>query len=358
MYKPIAIVLFFFIFTYNINAQITAYKLSNKGTTITGNEKKIANPKPGKFIQDKMYSTIDILEYDFLNLKIESMKDSMQTITDSIAADNINQKLTSEERENLKKQVKGFNTKIVQTSSLADSFYRAYIKDYIQYRNRNLFLGPTRAKAFFEMAYENNPDFFKPLSNAGLSFGTNTSALYSEIVSGNMALFRVSLGTMVSKSGNDDPQEEKQEEAYQRLVSYGGNTVLTFEYPYAYIHSDDNRYNLIGRLLIKGTADFPAFGTNSDSWAGSLSYGFDLYGDATLSNQKLRFFGNFGLARFHSTDVFKTNLGIDNANFMFGQLTLGLVFLNNFKLSFVVSTFSNENTLRNKKVVAGGQVLR
>lgn len=303
-------------------------------------------------------ATNEIIDHLYLKEKIKLMSDTIKLYQQKLFDDNGTLVLTLEEREELKQKINVLEDSIGSKMYKADSLLSVYEKEYIQYRNLNMFLTPREAKAFFTMAYDDTPDFFKPLSNAGLSFGTNTGALYSEIVSGNLALFRVTLGTMVSKSGNDDPDKEKQEEAYQRLVSYGGNTVLSFEYPFAYIHSNDNRYNVIGRAMMKGTADFPAFGTTSESWAGSLSYGLDVYADATLRNRKLRFFGNFNYSRFHGTDVFKTNLGTANVNFNFGQLTLGLVFLDNFKLSFVVSTFSNESALKNKKVVAGGQVLR
>jgi hypothetical protein len=56
--------------------------------------------------------------------------------------------------------------------------------------------------------------------------------------------------------------------------------------------------------------------------------------------------------------VFKDNLGLSQYNFNFGQITFGMVFLDNFKLSFVVSTISNDAILKNKNVIASGQVLR
>jgi hypothetical protein len=163
---------------------------------------------------------------------------------------------------------------------------------------------------------------------------------------------------MVSNSESQDKNEEKKEEAYQRLVNYGGNTVLNFEYPLAYLHSYNNQYNFISRFISKGTADFPAFGTNTEEWAGSGALGLDFYGDASLSNNDLRFFFNFNVNKIYGTDVFKSNLAIDNNDFTFGQLSLGLVFLENFKISFIISTLSSEKSLRNRNVVAGGQVLR
>ncbi|POY38594.1 hypothetical protein C3K47_04145 [Solitalea longa] len=142
------------------------------------------------------------------------------------------------------------------------------------------------------------------------------------------------------------------------MIAYGGNTVLNIEYPLMYAHSSNNQYNLISRLITKGAADLPAFGTNTEKWAGRGSFGLDFYADAATSNNSLRFFFNLSASKIYGTEVFQENLGTEKSNFTFGQLTLGLIFLENFKISFVVSTFSSEAELRNKNIVAGGQVLR
>lgn len=91
---------------------------------------------------------------------------------------------------------------------------------------------------------------------------------------------------------------------------------------------------------------------------GSGLFGLDFYADAATSNNSLRFFVNLNASKIYGTDVFRDNLGTENTNFTFGQLTMGLIFLENFKISFVVSTFSSESELRNRNIVAGGQVLR
>ena len=237
--------------------------------------------------------------------------------------------------------------------------YYLYTKDYLGFKKSTILgFGPVRSKAFFDILYDNEGKRFKALGNSGVNFGNNTGSIYSELVSGNLGLFRVSLGSMISSNNSTDENEAKNEEAYQRLVTYGGNTVLNLEYPLAYIHSSNNQYNFISRLIAKGTADLPAFGTTTEDWAGSGSIGVDFYGDASLSNNSLRFFFNFNINQIYGTDIYKDNLGINENNFNFGQLSLGFIFLENFKVSFIVTTFSSEESLRNRNVVAGGQVLR
>jgi hypothetical protein len=161
---------------------------------------------------------------------------------------------------------------------------------------------------------------------------------------------------MVASSSSTDSLKPKQEEAFQRLTTYGGNTVLKLEYPLLYAHSKNNQAILLSRLIAKGTADFPAFGTTSESWAGSASLGIDLYADIATSNNKIRFFTNFNWNGYYGTNTFEKNLNINNNKFYFGQLKFGLTF-NNVSLSFIVATFSSESALENKNVIAGGQIL-
>ncbi|RYY89309.1 MAG: hypothetical protein EOO15_06525 [Chitinophagaceae bacterium] len=244
-----------------------------------------------------------------------------------------------------------------------DSLYEEYVKDFLRQKRVTIGFGPVRSRAFFNIVYGSTGHTFRGLTNAGISVGNNSGALYSEIVNGNLGLFRVSFGTMVANAKNDNVEEEKEQEAYQRLVNFGGNTVLNFEYPIAYLHSSTSQYNLIARSISKGAGDIPAFGTNTDKFAGSLSTGLDFYGDASVRAEAgkkpaLTFFFNANINVYTGTDVFRDNLGLSDRNFLFGQASLGLIFLESFKLSFIVTTFSSQPNLRNRNLVASGQVLR
>ena len=258
------------------------------------------------------------------------------------------------------KAIKALENEIGSINDKTDSLFYLYTRDYMQYKNATvLSFGRLRSRAFFDMLYGGGEGKqFKALGNAGINFGTNAASIYSELVSGNLGTFRISLGSMISSSNNKDLAASKKEEAFQRLVTYGGNTVLTTEYPLAYLHSNDNRSNFIARLMTKGTSDLPIFGTNTESFAGSGSIGTDFYADAATSNNAIRFFANANVNGIYGTDVFRNNLGISSNYFAFGQASLGIVFLDNFKISFIVYTFSTEEVLRNRNIVAGGQILR
>ncbi|MBB5634874.1 hypothetical protein HDE68_000759 [Pedobacter cryoconitis] len=335
---------------------------------------QIKQQDPNKFIitlkdinsdstkKEDVYETLDIIQYNY-KTTIKKQKNE--------ARNNILHDLYTNSRQSNKKllfpdslikrksdSVILLGKQIVKLQVTTDSLYYLYVKDLMSFKSTNFGFGSLRSRAFFDLIYGNDGKRFNALGNAGVNFGNNTGSVYSEIVNGNLGLFRVSLGTMISNTGKETDADAKKEEAYQRLVTSGGNTVLNFEYPLAYLHSKNNQYNLISRLITRGTADFPEFGTKTEKWAGSGSFGLDLYADATTSNNNLRFFCNFNASKIYGTDVFKDNLGINKSNFTFGQLSLGLVFLQNFKISFIVATFSSEKGLQNRHIIAGGQVLR
>jgi len=344
----------------SLNAQVTGFKILNKTSSI--NEADSIKITRNGFTEN-VFKTIEIIEFNYLKITkteketvLVNLKDELYN--NSIGADNkppfnpTTIKAKSDSIRSLRQEIK-----IITTQQ--DSLYFLYTKDYLNFKRINILkFGPIRSRAFFDMLYGDEGKRFKALGNAGINFGSNTASIYSELVSGNLGLLRVSLGSMISSNSNDSLPEGKKEEAYQRLVSYGGNTVLNFEYPLMYLHFRNNQYNLISRLVAKGTSDLPAFGTSTEKWAGSGSFGIDFYGDASLSNNQLRFFFNFNANKIYGTDVYRDNLGIANSNFTFGQLSLGLVFLENFKISFIIATFSSEESLRNKNIVVGGQVLR
>lgn len=323
------------------------------------NATKVAIVKSDRSTEN-VYKTLNIIQYNYLDARKDSINTALTSLTDALYNDSraTPPTFSASKVATMSGTIRSLQELRAEIQHKQDSFYHEYVKEIIRYRNYIAFPGTQRAQAFFDVAFGTKSQQFRALNNAGISFGNNSGSLYSEIVSGTLTAMRVSLGAMVANSQKDNDTAEKNEEAYQRLVNYGGNTVLTLEYPWLYAHSNNNQFNLLSRVLLKGTGDLPAFGTNTDSWAGSAALGIDLYADAATSNGEIKFFCNLNMNKIYGTETFKENLGIDKANFSFGQLTVGLIFMQNFKISFVISTFSSEESLRNRKVVAGGQVLR
>lgn len=352
--------MFILVGSTTLKAQVVGFKILNQTSTIKSSEKTEIQFKDET---EKVFRTLEIIQYNYLNkekVNIDTIVSKLENelYKNSIGADN----LETYDQDIIRKktnEIKRLRTEITSIEAKQDSLYFIYTRDYLKYNHSNILnFGKLRSEAFFDMLYSDEGKRFKALGNAGIYFGENSASIFSELISGNLGLFRVSFGSMISNSKSDSSEVKKNEQAYQRLVSYGGNTVLNLEYPLIYVHSRNNQYNLITRLIAKGAADLPAFGTSTEEWAGSGSFGLDIYGDASMSNNQLRFFFNLNAHQIYGTDVYRSNLGISNANFAFGQLSLGLVFLENFKISFIISTFSSESNLENRNIIAGGQVLR
>ncbi|WP_452223228.1 hypothetical protein [Lacinutrix chionoecetis] len=345
--------------TYSISAQnVPSFKITD-------------NPTEGKiFIADSItkengrtvldhYETLSNIRMKRLVTAKTEQQDSYKEALSKLSQNASNQlDLTDSEMKALEKTLKKTKDSISKLTPKIDSLSNEYVKEYLQYTpSTYLTFGPKRARAVFDILYDNGGKRFKILNNTGFNIGNNTGSIYSELVSGNLSVLRVSLGTMISSSSTDSLAVAKEEEAYQRLVTNGGNTVLSFEYPLAYIHSRNNQFNFVSRITARGTADFPEFGTTTEDFAGSAAIGINFYGDAALTNNKLRFFGTFNYSQIYGTNEFNNNLGIESSDFSFGQLTLGLVFNGNIKLSFIITTLSSEASLENRNVIAGGQIL-
>lgn len=312
---------------------------------------------------DNIFKTRNNIMYNYELKIIEGKEKTLKREKDDLYANSI------QESDSTRYTIEAINKKLDSIEKLQfelkehyavrDSLYNLYVREYVDYKKVFVLnFGSKRSKAFFDILYDSKGKQFKPLATSGLTFGNQAGSIFSELVSGNLGVFRVSLGTMVSNSSGENSSEEENEEAYQRLVSYGGNTVLNLEYPLAYLHSQNKKINLISRLLIKGTADLPAFGTETESWAGSGSIGIDLYVDAAVDNDDLSFFIYANTRGIFGTSEFRENLGLVNGNFSFTQLSVGFTFLENFKVSFLVATLSSEKSLRHKNVVVGGQVMK
>jgi hypothetical protein len=337
--------------------------LEDKGNDKPKSEKDAKTPAKAQKKVENVFRTPEIIAYKYHErsrlTKLEKLEKMRSDLYANAEGSDQKKQFPKDTIAKKLQNIKTLEREIGQLNDQTDSLYYLYTKDVMQYKNASILnFGPLRSRAFFDMLYGNEGKQFKALGNAGINFGTNSASIYSELVSGNLGVARISLGTMITSSNGKDPLFSKQEEAYQRLVTYGGNTVLTAEYPLAYIHSNDNRMNFISRFIVKGSSDLPVFGTNTERFAGSGSLGTDFYADAATGNNALRFFANINATANYGTDIFQQNLGIKSPYFGFGQASLGLVFLDNFKISFIVYTFSTEEVLRNRNVIAGGQILR
>ncbi|PPK83794.1 hypothetical protein CLV84_4340 [Neolewinella xylanilytica] len=301
--------------------------------------------------EDDNYHTANWYLYSLQLKKVEELQATIDKINEDISKETDIDKIPVHV-----KKLEAEEQKHSEAVSTSQDYYIEYVKDYLEYDNWVMVFGQARSRALFEIIYnDDSENRFNLLTNTGLNIGQSTGSVYSELVSGQLSAFRIGLGVMVA-STNAEEENAQEQEAFQRLSTYGGNTVLSFDYPLIYGHLPKNQGVLLTRFILKGNADFPEFGTTSDKWAGSVSYGLDVYADISTSNNAIRFFGNINMSKYHGSGQFRDNLGVNNTDFSFGQLKVGLMF-NNVSLSFVVSTFSSEEGLRNRNVIAGGQIV-
>jgi len=342
-------------------SQTSGIKIINSTQEINADSTQVSITLNGK--SKKVFITPEIILFNYNANDIKTFSSEKKTIEDDLYNNSVDSIIANRYDEPTIKsklaRMMVIQSEINTLNKKQESLYSIYTKDHLQNRRANfLYFGAKRSRALFDIIYDNTSGRrFQVLNNTGFTFGDNTGSFYSELVSGNLGFFRVSLGSMISSNSSNDRETGQKEEAFQRLSTYGGNTVLTFEYPLAYFHSRNNQFNLISRFIAKGSADFPEFGTATDEFAGSASLGLDFYADASLSNNSLRFFMNFKINEIFGTDTYQENLGIKNSNFSFGQFTLGLIVAKNLKLSFVLNSFSSEVSLNNRTVTLGGQIL-
>ncbi len=348
--------------SFSLLAQVASFKIIERQSAIAemvaDNRDTTANSKIKVTIKGKegnYYKTVSMSNYLYIGEK----KDTLVAQRKRLLAELYTNVDSEEVRVAKIKKIDTLDYKIIQMQKEQKSLYNAYTVDYLLYKKVNIFnFGFSRATAFYDIVYNNENTNFRVLNSAGLNFGNNTGSVYSELASGNLGVFRVNLAAMAANNSNPDPAASKVEEAFQRLQTNGGNLVMNMEYPLAYLHSRNNKVNFLTRFILRGSADFPEFGTNTDDFAGSVAAGLDLYGEAPLSNNALSFFFNLNVNQYYGSNTFIDNLGISSTNFTFGQLTLGIVVSDNLKLSFIVGSFSSEESLRNGNVTIGGQVLK
>lgn len=341
-----------------VKAQTPGFKLKNLVSTIPVNSTPSKDAK--NFTTDDIYQTADIAHWEFLKSNKEKLAKEKSDLTAELI--NLSETKPAEyetKRKEKKDRIEVLKKELATIETRIDSVYRLYVIDYLQYKNCNfLRFGPERSSAFYDILYGEDNRQFRLLANTGINFGTDNGSIYSEIVGGHIGIFRMSLGAMLTKSAQADTAKAKKDEAIQRLTTLGGNTVLKFEYPLAYLHTNNSQYNFISRLIFRGNGDLPAFGTASKDFASSGSVGIDLYADASTDHNEARFFANFNVYQFIASDALMSNLKVTTRDFAFGQLSVGVVILTNVKISFVVATLSSQKALKNASVIGGAGYIR
>lgn len=228
-----------------------------------------------------------------------------------------------------------------------------------------LFPSFTKKEKTFEFLYsKDNDKSFYFANNASLQVNNSGVIVQSELVSAYLGFTRVSFGTTVSNSNEEDSEEENtttptdKTQAFQRLLTGGGNTYLKFELPLFLGMDQKNLFlaylNASGRISL----DISEFSNDVDTTTGNGSLNSNLYVSLATDENEFDFFFNVNYGYFFGHKDFYERLEIeDQKAFWFGELTAGVTIQQNLRFAVTFNTFSSEENLRSGNVLVGAQIL-
>lgn len=258
----------------------------------------------------------------------------------------------------LKEEIKNIELQYDLYEDICDSLIIKKEEEHVSSNYVVYNFSPTRSKAFFNMIYDGKGKMLNTVNSAGINFGNKTGSIYSEVASGNFGLIRATIGTMLTNSSKTDSVVVKEETAYQKLASMGGNVVLNLEHPVLFLNSKGSLYTMIVRAIGKGTTDIPAFENQTTGFAGSVQGGLDVYGHVASDNGQIRAYSSISFSIVKGSKEFHDNLDIARKRLFFGQITAGVVLLDRIRVSFSLLSFGSDASIRNKKVIIGGQFVK
>jgi hypothetical protein len=258
---------------------------------------------------------------------------------------------------------------ILKVSSLPErAIYNARLKHY-----REIYHGltiqdrvfiptlcrPVLSKIYYEMMYSDSSTVgeLSLLNSSSFTLGNNSGSVFIETISDNFGPVRARFGNMITASSADSAGKQTKDIAIQKLMSNGGNVLLSFDFPLIWVHSRNQKFNYVCNATFGGAADFPVFGTTTPDWAGNIFYGLNMVALYQSDKKKVGLIADYNLVRHDGNQIYKDNLGV-KSTFFYGQATLGVIINNTFKLSFALPNLTNIKSFRNTKTTAGGQLMK
>jgi len=300
--------------------------------------------------------------YWYNNLSDDYIIAESQYIRDSIYLQElISQKMALIEESDyshLEKNLPILTKKINNTTNTLDSLSKVlrqeiYKAERGMFSNRNSKWFPNSkvTQYILDLAYGENGTEGRFFSTTGVSLGINSSSVYSELYNDRFRFFRVGFGVMVNKSTADSIQEAQTDEAYQRLLTAGGNTVLNLDYPYVYHKSRNDGYHGIGFFNIRVAADLPDFGSSTDDFLAYFSPGVNYYGEFSTKRDVFKFFFDVTGRYFFGGENFRDNLELSKKSFGILKLDVGVQVNNLFAISLTPISVATVKNFRNNRVV-------
>ena len=205
------------------------------------------------------------------------------------------------------------------------------------------------AKMFFSM--DGSGADTRLMSHNFFSYNTQSEqlALYSELFSDYFGPLRFGFGALMT-SGRDEEYEretviadgQNNEDALQRLLNGGGNSVMSLAYPL--MQWRDHTWSRGIRILAvpKYALDIPALGSSAESYAANADLGIEASAHWAGNNQSIAFFFQTRIGYVMGNSAFKTAIN-SKKDFVVSQLNIGVAFRNTIKLSYSVHSIRNSD---------------
>lgn len=244
-------------------------------------------------------------------------------------------------------------SRLALKDSLAILFPLRLQAEQMQFMAENKIFIPVKngldAKMFFSM--DGSGSDTRLMSHNFFSYNTQSEqlALYSELFSDYFGPVRFGFGALMtsglSESGQLEtlsPDTQDNQDALQRLLNGGGNSVLSLAYPL--IQWRDAAWTRGIRILAvpKYALDIPALGSSAETYSANGDLGIEASAHWAGNNQSIAVFFQTRIGYVMGNSAFKESIQSKN-NFVVSQVNFGIAFRNTIKLSYSIHKINSDD---------------
>ena len=206
----------------------------------------------------------------------------------------------------------------------------------------------THARLFFNMDGSGNSA--QLMSHSFFSYNTESEqmALYSELFADYFGPVRFGFGALMT-TGQDQseqletppPIDQANQDALQRLLNGGGNSVISLAFPLLQWRDISWRKGIRILAVPKYALDIPALGNTVDTYAANADIGIEANAHWAGYTQHVALFFQTRIGYVMGNNAFKESMKTED-NFLVSQLNFGIAFRNTIKLSYTLHHISND----------------
>jgi hypothetical protein len=223
---------------------------------------------------------------------------------------------------------------------------------------------------FFSTHYNNSTEHTNFLNALTILRNNTNNTISTELVTDNLSSFRISFGTVVAFSDENDMQTEEDEaeedetedsnaeendKDLEKLLNGGGNFYLDFTLP-VYTNYSENVLSCYTYINLKTAADIKGFDSDIRDTSANFSFGISQYLAITSDNNKF----NFALSASHNIHYglkdFRENLDLPNRVFFNANLSFFITVDSKFRIA-LRTNLASEPSLRTERIAFGLQLL-